>query len=196
MKYIRPILRSKLFRFFFIIYLAFFVFDKAFSIDIVHENLGTITNLTPGQLQNFNPLHLMYMTVFKNEFDFFDNSPNQYHFHFYGQPGTISLRGNELQGPIHEYDYLISSRINANNSSVNDFRNYFLTFQHQPYPATGDTDGDTGGDTGGGGGSNFDINDLDFNLAATFFAGGFAIFLLPWLNAYGFSALLSFIKRA
>jgi hypothetical protein len=195
MKYIRPILRSKLFRFFFIIYLAFFVFDKAFSIDIVHENLGTITNLTAGQLQNFNVQQIVYITIFDNEFDFFNNSPSSGFWRWYGQPGSYTLIGNELNQSLHEYNYLISAPI-QNTNTQNLFTSHFASFEYQPYPSTGDTDGDTGGDTGGGGGSNFDINDLDFNLAATFFAGGFAIFLLPWVNAYGFSALLSFIKRA
>jgi hypothetical protein len=193
MKYIRPILRSKLFRFFFIIYLAFFVFDKAFSIDLVLEDGTNLNSLTIGQLQNFPIADVRFVRFYSDEFEPFSQYGNtSWRFRFYGQPGTVVLDGNDLLGDLSNYSMLMSVEINQDESSMHVFESWFLNF---PYESLTPEEPDNGGG-GGGGGSDFDINDLDYNLAATFFAGGFAIFLLPWLNAYGFSALLSFIKRA
>jgi hypothetical protein len=194
MKYIRPVLRSKLFRFFFIIYLAFFVFDKAFSIDVVFADDTVISGYTFGQLQNLNISNTKHLRFYSDEFHVFSDYPvNENNFRWYGQPGANPINGLSLTGDLSTYTELFSIRLNDSSYYRNMFRNWFLLAPSQPlptdeqennYPVTGET------------GPVFDINDLDFNLAATFFAGGFAIFLLPWLNAYGFSALLSFIKRA
>jgi hypothetical protein len=193
MKYIRPILRSKLFRVFFIIYLAFFVFDKAFSIDLVTDT-GTIPDLTIGQLQTFDINTVQYVRLYGNELDVMQIAySNNLYFQWYGQPGSAALQGEELAGDLSGYTLLLSRQINNNNTARNVFSSWFINFPYEAYP--GEEEPDEGGG-GGGGGSDFDINDLDYNLAATFFAGGFAIFLLPWVNAYGLSALLSFIKRA
>jgi hypothetical protein len=196
MKYIRPILRSKLFRFFFIIYLAFFVFDKAFSINAEFNGGVLVTGLTPGQLQHLDIDTLRYLSFDYSEFTVFSQySSNNGLFRFYGHPGQELLQGLDLTGDLTEYDFLISWTINNGTSTKLAYQNWFNQLPSEPYPAEDDQQEDEP-DNGGGGGSDFDINDIDYNLAATFFAGGFAIFLLPWLNAYGFSALLSFIKRA
>jgi hypothetical protein len=194
MKYIRPVLRSKLFRFFFIIYLAFFVFDKAFSIDVVFADDSVISGYTFGQLQNLNITTTKHVRFYTDEFYIFSQYPvSNNDIRFYGQPGANPVNGNSLSGDLSSYTELFSMQFNTAVYSRNIFRDWFLLAPSQPlptdeqennYPVTGET------------GPVFDINELDFNLAATFFAGGFAIFLLPWLNAYGFSALLSFIKRA
>jgi hypothetical protein len=189
MKYIRPVLRSKLFRLSFIIYLAFFVFDKAFSIDLVTDT-GTIPDLTIGQLQTFDINTVQYVRFYGHEFlPFSQATGTNGFFRFYGQPGSNELSGNQLAGDLSGYDLLLSRRINNSSSTMSVFETWFLNFAYEPYPAEEEPD------DSGGGGSDFDINDLDYDLAATFFAGGFAIFLLPWINAYGFSALLGFIKK-
>jgi hypothetical protein len=191
MKYIRPILRSKLFRFFFIIYLAFFFIDKAFSIDLVTDT-GTIPDLTIGQLQTFDINTVQYVRLYGNELDVMQIAhSNNLYFQWYGQPGSAELQGEELAGDLSGYTMLLSRRINNNNTARNVFSSWFLNFPYEVYPS----EEEEPDDNGGGGGSDFDINDLDYDLAATFFAGGFAIFLLPWINAYGFSALLGFIKK-
>jgi hypothetical protein len=191
MKYIRPILRSKLFRLFFIIYLAFFVLDKAFSIDVV-TTTTTESGITIGQLQYFDIETLRFIRFYPSEYATtlqyipYDRSE----FRFYGQPGSVSLRGSEVSGDLSSYDLMMSTQINGNSTIKHVFSTWFVNFPPEPYPAEEEEPDDSGG-----GGSDFDINDLDYDLAATFFAGGFAIFLLPWINAYGFSALLGFMKK-
>jgi hypothetical protein len=188
MKYIRPILRSKLFRIFFIIYLAFFVFDKAFSIDLI-TNDETIVELTVGQLQTFDIDTIQHIRFYPDEFSSFSVANSSTNFIWYGQPGSEHLNGTELTGDLSPYTMLVSTQINFGFYSKQAFTNWFNNFPYEVYPAEEEPD------DSGGGGSDFDINDLDYDLAATFFAGGFAIFLLPWINAYGFSALLGFIKK-
>jgi hypothetical protein len=192
MKYIRPILRSKLFRFFFIIYLAFFVFDKAFSIDVVTTET-TLTNISIGQLQNFPQNTIRFIRFYPDEYaSTLQYAPiNNFRFEFYGQPGSTRVNGSDVSGDLSAYDLMMSVQINNNNTIQEVFYTFFRMFSSEPYPAEEEQP-----DNGGGGGSDFDINDLDYNLAATFFASGFAIFLLPWLHAYGFSALLGFIKKS
>jgi hypothetical protein len=190
MKYLRPILRSKLFRFFFIIYLAFFVYDKAFSIDLILEDGANLNSLTIGQIQNFPIENIRYVRFYSEEFGAFSQAgSSSWRFAFYGQPGSQIISGSSLAGDLSAYTLLMSVEINSHPDNLYVFETFFLGFPHQPYPSEEEPD------EGGGGGSDFDINDLDYELAATFFAGGFAIFLLPWINAYGFSALLGFMKK-
>jgi hypothetical protein len=177
-----------------VIYLIFFAIDKAHSIDMRHDTLGTITGLSAGQLQNFNPTHITYLVVYSNEFDFFTDSPDNYHWLWYGQPGTDSLRGLTLNGNLFEYDYLISGVIASNANFVQALDAQALKYEYQPYPSDGSDPSDPSDPSEPSTG--FDINDLDYDLAGKFFASGFAIFILPWVTAYGYSSILRVIKES
>jgi hypothetical protein len=41
----------------------------------------------------------------------------------------------------------------------------------------------------------FDLSQISPEVATTLFGAGFALFLTPWLAAFGFSQLLKMIKR-
>jgi hypothetical protein len=174
-----------------VIYLIFFAIDKAHSIDVVFEDDTVLTNVNIGQLQNFDITTMRFIRFYNEEFAPFSlYTVNNADFRFYGQPGTVALAGTQLGGDLSSYTMLISAEINSTSSYRYQFNAWFLNFDPEAYPSPEqETDDDDDG-------SSFDINDLDYDLAAQFFASGFAIFILPWVTAYGYSSILRVIKES
>jgi hypothetical protein len=175
-----------------VIYLIFFAIDKAHSINAELVGGTQINGLTSGQLQNIDIETIRFLTFDSTEFSIFSSySSGDGHFRFYGHPGSEVLQAYGLQGDLSAYDYLISWTVNHDQWTKNAFSGWFASMPSEPYPADDDGEEDPSEPSTG-----FDINDLDYDLAGKFFASGFAIFILPWVTAYGYSSILRVIKES
>jgi hypothetical protein len=110
--------------------------NKSYSIDVV-TTTSTESGITIGQLQHFDIETLRFVRFYPDEY----SSTLQYipyersEFRFYGQPGSVSLRAFEVSGDLSSYDLMMSTQINLNPTIKQVFRNWFINFPPEPYPA-------------------------------------------------------------
>jgi hypothetical protein len=119
----------------FILFTFILFSNKSHSIDLVTDT-GTIPDLTIGQLQNFDISEVRHIRLYDDEFYVFSIAHNSSSaFHWYGQPGSVTIRGDELLGDLSTYSLLLTRRINDNDYAKQIYTGWFLAFPYEPYPA-------------------------------------------------------------
>jgi hypothetical protein len=109
--------------------------NKSYSIDLVTDT-GTIPDLTIGQLQNFDINEVRHVRLYDDEFYVFSIAHNDSAaFHWYGQPGTVTIRGDELLGDLSSYSLLLTRRINDDDYAKQIYTAWFFSFPYEVYPA-------------------------------------------------------------
>jgi hypothetical protein len=119
------------------IFFTFILFShKSNSIDVV-TTTSTESGITVGQLQHFDINTLRFIRFYPDEYastlQYIPNDRNE--FRFYGQPGSVSLRGTDVSGDLSLYDLMMSTQINGNTTTKQIFSTWFVNFPPEPYPA-------------------------------------------------------------
>jgi hypothetical protein len=127
----------------FILFTFILFSHKSHSIDVV-TTTTTESGITVGQLQYFDIETLRFIRFYPNEYastlQYIPNTRNE--FRFYGQPGSVSLRGTAVSGDLSAYDLMMSAQINSNNTNKQVFSTWFVNFPPEPYPAESEQEDD------------------------------------------------------